>query len=281
MAQRGSTKRRRRREAPRYTAATADKYELYQRAVQSPEVDVAFLARIFRRERGRDALHLREDFCGTGLVSAHWVRQGERHTAEGFDIDPDPVAWGLAHNVDGGARGEPDAHERLALHLKDVREPGARAYDLRIALNFSYWVFKTRSELVEYFRAARESLVRDGVFVVDLYGGPDATEPMEETRRCRGFTYVWKQREFFPGTADYACDIVFRFRDRSEMTAFRYRWRLWSLTELRDALYDAGFARVDSYFEGTNSRGGGDGNFRRGVRGENCAAWLAYLAALK
>jgi hypothetical protein len=143
-------------------------------------------------------------------------------------------------------------------------------------------VLKTREELVAYFRAARKSLAADGMFVIDLYGGPEATEEMEEKRRCGGFTYVWKQISFWPGTGEYTCKILFRFPDGSELDAFTYRWRMWYLTELREALHDAGFAKVDAYFEGTDEKGtGGDGKFRRGVRGENCEAWLAYLVALK
>lgn len=271
-----------RRRKARLTAKGADKYELYQRAVQSPDADVPFLVKVFRRARGRAPHHLREDFCGTGFLSAHWVRQGPEFTAEGFDIDPDPVAWGLAHNFADLAPGERESVvARYSVHLKDVRERGHRSYDVRIALNFSYWVLKTRPELVEYFRAARRSLVDDGAFVIDLYGGPDATEAMEEKRRCGGFTYVWEQVAFWPGTGEYTTKILFRFPDGSELDAFSYRWRMWYLTELRDALIEAGFAQVDAYFEGNDGKGAGDGDFKLGVRGENCAAWLAYLVALK
>jgi hypothetical protein len=259
----------------RYSAATADKYALYQKAVQSPEADLGLLGRVFERERGRRARHLREDFCGTAMLSATWLALDRRHTAEGFDIDPEPVAWGLARNFELG-----DAR-RCSLHLKDVRAPGDRPADLRIALNFSYWVFATRRELLEYFQAAHASLGGDGIFAIDLYGGPDATEELEERRKCRGFTYVWDQARFWPGTAEYTCRIRFEFPDRTALHAFTYRWRFWTLSELRDVLHDAGFARVDTYFEGSDQRGEGNGQFKRGVRGENCAAWLAYLIALK
>jgi len=37
----------------RFTAATADKYELYQLSVQSPEEDVEFLVDVYQAERGR------------------------------------------------------------------------------------------------------------------------------------------------------------------------------------------------------------------------------------
>lgn len=266
---------RSRRSKHRFTAATADKHLLYQKAVQSPEVDLALIQRIFQRERGRPARHLREDFCGTALLSATWVKLHREHSAEGFDIDPEPVAWGLAHNCEGV---DP---ARLHLHLKDVREPGRRAPDVRIAFNFSYWVFHTRTELVEYFRRALTSLAPDGLFLIDLFGGPEATNELEERRRCGGFTYVWDQHRYWPGTGDYTCFIRFEFPDGTEMKAFRYDWRFWHLGELRDALAEAGFARVDTYFEGAGPKGDGDGVFRKGLRGENCASWLAYLVAVR
>jgi len=279
MPRSSTASRRKPARRSRYTAATADKYDLYQKAVQSADTDVAWLTRVFRNTRGRRALHFREDFCGTGLLSAHWIRQGSEHTAEGFDLDPDPVAWGLAHNF------EPlgEAARRYTVHLKDVRAPGHRKADLRVAQNFSYCVFKTRGEMLGYLRAAREGLVDDGLFVLDLHGGSEATEEMEETRRCGGFTYVWDQVSFFPGTGEYRCHIHFRFPDGSELKrAFSYDWRMWYLTELKDLLLDAGFARVDSYFEGTDEKGtGGDGVFRKGLRGENCLSWIAYLVGVK
>lgn len=288
---RAAKKPKRRAVRHRYTAATADKYELYQNAVQSPQGDVPFLERMFERERGRKALRLREDFCGTAYLSAHWIARSPLHTAEGYDIDPEPVAWGLEHNFapartkgaarSGAKRFEPPPAERFEFHLKDVRAPSPRPVDLRVAFNFSYWIFKTRSELVNYFEAARASLVSDGVFCLDLYGGWEATQELVETRRCGGFTYVWDQRKYHPGTGEYRTQIRFRFPDKTELKAFDYDWRYWTLCELRDALFDAGFRDVGTYFEGTTDEGEGDGVFRRGLRGENCEAWLCYLVALK
>src|SRR6185295_19967452 len=83
-----ATRKRRAKKSSRFTAATADKYELYQLAVQSADTDVAFHRRVFKTLRGREPLHLREDFCGTGLLSSEWIQLSKRHTAEGFDIDP-------------------------------------------------------------------------------------------------------------------------------------------------------------------------------------------------
>ena len=118
---------------PRATAATSDKYDLYQRAVQSPQDDVEFLAKLSGRRQTRAATHLREDFCGTALLASHWIRHKPDHTAEGFDNDPEPVAWGLAHNFDPHGIGE-----RMRFHVEDVRKPSHRRPDLRVAFNFSY-----------------------------------------------------------------------------------------------------------------------------------------------
>ena len=83
----------------KYTASTADKYELYQLAVQRPADDLAFLVKVFKKLTGKTARHFREDFCGTALLASEWVKQGPAYTAEAFDLDPAPLAWGWARNV--------------------------------------------------------------------------------------------------------------------------------------------------------------------------------------
>ncbi len=267
-------------EKRRFSARSADKYELYQFAVQSPEEDVRFLARVYKRLRGKKALHFREDFCGTGLLASHWIRRGKEYTAEGFDIDPEPVSWGLAHHF--AELGE-DAR-RATLHLKDVREPSARRPDVRAAQNFSYFTFIDRKVMLDYLRSACADLAHDGIFVLDIYGGPDAMKEMEEVRDIEeGFTYVWDQVCYWPATGDYRAHIHFRFKDGTRMErAFSYKWRLWFLTEITDLLREAGFRDVVNYWEGTDEDGeSGNGIYRPSRRGENCEAWVTYLVALK
>ena len=41
--------------------------------------------------------------------------------------------------------------------------------DVTVAFNFSYFIFKTRKQLVEYFKKVREGLKDDGVFFLDLF----------------------------------------------------------------------------------------------------------------
>lgn len=265
----------------RMNAKNADRYELYQRAVNSPDADVDFLEKAYRHYRGKEPLHFREDFCGTASLCAEWLSRGENRTAEGVDLDPEPMEWGKRNNFNKVS----DGQERMTWHLADVRSKIDKRPDVTAAQNFSYWCFKTRKELVGYFEGVREDLADDGVFVLDLYGGPEATVEQEEVRSLGGgIEYVWDQREYHPATGNYFTAIHFRFRDGSEMeNAFEYEWRYWTINEIRDVLYDAGFKDVTTWFEGTDPEDEeeGDGIFEIDERGDNCEAWIGYLAAAK
>ena len=59
--------------------------------------------------------------------------------------------------------------------------------DAVLAMNFSYWVFKTREDLRRYFSAVRKSLVADGLFFLDFYSGPDSLKITKERRPLRGW----------------------------------------------------------------------------------------------
>jgi SAM-dependent methyltransferase len=261
-----------------FTRAGADRHELYQHSVQSPKEDCAFFARVYRSLRKKDARHFREDFCGTALNCSYWVKRHAKNTAEGFDIDPDPVGWGIEHNF--APLG--DRARRCTIHLKDVRVASAKQPDVRTATNFSYWCFHDRPTMLEYFRSAHRDLNKDGIFILDIYGGPDAMKEMVEERKIdEGFTYVWDQVSHEPVTGAYKAYIHFRFKDGTELKrAFRYDWRLWGLPEIVDVLREAGFSTVDTYWEGTAADGEtGNGVYRRSVRGENCEAWVTYIVA--
>jgi SAM-dependent methyltransferase len=262
-------------------AKNADRFELYQRAVNSPDSDIDFVEKAYRHYRDKEPTHFREDFCGTAAMCGEWLRRSEARTAEGVDLDPEPIEWGKTHNFVK----VPDGTERMAFHLADVRSKADRRPDITAAQNFSYWCFKTRRELLDYFRSVHENLADDGIFVLDLYGGPEATTEQEEIRSLGGgIEYVWDQKEYIPATGQYLTAIHFRFRDGSELTnAFQYDWRFWTLNEIRDVLYDAGFADVTTWFEGTDpdDEDEGDGIFELDDRGENCEAWLGYLVAAK
>lgn len=275
--------KKKRKRTPKYTAATADRHELYQLAVQSPETDIEFLAKTYKKIRGRKAKHMREDFCGTALLCSHWVQQGDDYTAEGFDLDAEPIGWGKEHNL--APLG--DAAQRISLHLADARDAGDKQPDVRIAQNFSYFIFMKRAELLDYFKKVRASLAPGGIFVMDLFGGDESISILEEERKIEeGFTYVWDQAVFYPGTHEYHCNIHFHFKDGSKLkNAFTYVWRFYSMPELKDLLAEAGFGEIHSYFEETDDDdedGDGNGEFRldeTGKTSQDCAGWIAYLVA--
>ena len=71
-----------------------DKYLYYENSVQTPEEHVSIFDRMFLELRGRQALTLREDFCGTFLISCEWVKRNPKNVALGIDLDPEPLGFG-------------------------------------------------------------------------------------------------------------------------------------------------------------------------------------------
>src|SRR5687768_1841568 len=110
----------------RFTAETADKHVLYQLSVQAPETEVDFLNSWFKKIRGKKPLSLREDFCGTAILCAAWVKSAKDRTATGLDIDKPTLAWGKAHNL--APLGE--AQERVTLLQQDVRSTVKEKHDI-------------------------------------------------------------------------------------------------------------------------------------------------------
>jgi hypothetical protein len=260
------------------------KHVLYERSVQEPASEVDFVDRVFRKLRGRRASRLREDFCGTAAVACEWVRRRKTNTAVGLDLHQPTLDWGREHHI---AKLRPEARSRVKLLRRSVLSPGGAAagrMDAILAMNFSYWVFKDRRTLLRYFSTVRASLVRDGIFFFDIYGGPDAFDEMKDRRpiggKKRGFTYIWDQERVDHITNETLCHIHFRFPDgRSIRKAFTYDWRIWTIPEVRDILADAGFKRTTVYWEGDDGKGGGSGTFRPQKHGECGAAFIAYIVA--
>jgi len=259
------------------TARTADPFTLYQESVQDVDSGADLIRRVYRSNFGRLPVSFREDFCGTALLSCHWTTINRRNTAIGIDMDHRTLDWGRRHNLTPLAR-----PERVTLIEGDVLTVSTPKVDVAAAFNFSYCVFKERHQLVDYFRAAHRGLKKKGCFILDLYGGPEAIQEMEEERKESGFTYVWDQDRYNPITAETLCHIHFRFRDGSELRkAYTYDWRLWTIPELKEALLEAGFDTVDVYWEGTDEDGEGNDIYRKTTRGTADICWIAYLSAVK
>jgi hypothetical protein len=257
------------------TARNADRHDLYQRAVQDVETEGRFLSGTFERIAGRKAASLREDFCGTALLCAEWVKKRDR-TAVGVDLDPEALAWGVEHNLAPlGSRAS-----SLRLLRQDVRAPCRGRFDVSVALNFSYFVFRTRDDLRGYFAGVRRSMAADGIFVLDAYGGYQSWGCRTERRKLRGFTYVWEQSRVDPIDHSVVNHIHFEFTNGSRIRrAFTYHWRLWTLPEIQELLAEAGFSRSAVYWEDRDANGDGIGRYRARTHVAQEPAWVAYIIA--
>jgi len=267
-----------RRRTPRPTlAAVADRHRLYEHSVQSPDLECELLEQVYKERRGRLPQRLREDFCGTAAICAEWVGRRRTNTAVGVDLDAATLEWGTRRHL---ARLTPGQRKRVALLNADVRKAPAAPADVVIALNFSYWVFRERAALRAYFKAAHRALRKDGMLILDAYGGPSAQRVMRERTQHKGFKFHWHQADYDPISGDYTCHIDFTFVDGSRMPkAFSYHWRLWSLPEIRELLAEAGFSKSAVLLQGWDADGEPDDEFKEAKRGNADEAWLAYIVA--
>ena len=257
-----------------------DKYALYQRAVQEPEADIEFIDEIFKDRFGRKPHFLREDFCGTAYLACEWVKHDPANRAIGVDLDPESISWGMATNAKHLSEVQA---QHLTLHQGDVIDFSSDTVDVLVAFNFSYYSFKTRTELLRYFEAAYSNLKQEGLFVLDIYGGPEAQELVEETTVHDGFHYLWDQDKFDPIHSRMACHIHFESSTGERIErAFSYDWRLWTILEVREALNDAGFPATEVYWEGIGENGTeGNGVFTLQETAENTESWVAYIVGIK
>ena len=267
---------------------TKDRHILYEASVQSPETDLEFFRKLFKRRRGRPMRLFREDFCGTSLLSCTFVKTHADNHAWGIDLDQPTLDWGREHHVSRLG----DAAERLTLIQGDVLTTETPLVDAVAALNFSYFIFHEREQLLGYFRRARAALKDDGVLFLDSFGGQDAMSAEIERRRISGeyapngkklapFHYSWHQASFNIIDHHLLCHIHFRLKDGTKIKkAFTYDWRLWTLPELSEVLVEAGFAKVEVFLESwDDEKNETDGVFRKRKKMDNQAGWIAYVAA--
>ncbi len=218
-----------------------DRHDLYERTVQSPEKVVAFLRSI----HGGDPRVLGEDFCGTAAVSRAWVRLVEGGRATAVDLDASVLE--RAAGVPGVDLVRGDA--------RSATDPARHAADAIFVGNFSIGEIGERTDLVRYLARSRERLSPGGIFVCDTYGGPSAhrTGAVERSDWIEGgdrIRYVWEQRGVDLATGRVVNAMHFRIERDGEIVdsiedAFVYRWRLWSVPELREAMSEAGFASTE------------------------------------
>jgi len=267
-----------------------DPHHLYEASVQSVDADLDFAARIFKRHAGRPLRRLREDFCGTAALACSFVRRNPQNRAIGVDLDRRTLDWAREHNL--AQLGE--AASRVDLIEADVLQVKSPRVDVTMGLNFSYWTFTSRKELLAYFRSAWQGLESDGLLVLDLFGGSEAPLESAEERKIPAdvcfdgtklspFTYIWDQAYYNPITAEFRCHIHFELRNGKRLTkAFSYHWRFWTLPEIRDLLLEAGFRRMDAYTDDWDDElDDSNGIFRRRKKFDNDGVWLGYAVGVK
>jgi SAM-dependent methyltransferase len=284
-----SGKQTKRNKAKDKMADGADKYALYRLSVQDPEHEVSMFRRFYKDAYGRWPTTLREDFCAAFAVCCEWVQRDAHNTAVGVDLDPEPLDYGRTHYLPALSAEE---QSRVTLLQKDVLETTTKA-EVIAAQNYSFFLFKKRAEVLNYFKSVKRSLAKEGLFVFDMMGGSsfyqsDLEEGRKVARRTPAdkqknppFRYVWHQESFDPVTADALFHIHFRFPDGSSLEkAFTYDWRLWTLPELLEIMEEAGFSERHVYWETLDKDGDASGNYRRATSGRPDPAWLCYVVGM-
>lgn len=254
-----------------------DKYFYYKASVQGPEDDIKFFAKTYQSIYKKPAHIFCEDFCGTFWTGLNWVQAHPKNKAIVIDISAEPLNYGKKHHLP-----ELDSKDRTRIKVlqKSVLDSNLPKSEIIAVNNFSYYVFKERLNLLKYFKNARLRLKKQGLFIIDTFGGSACLEPNEESVQHKGFTYYWDQQSFDPITNYGKFYIHFKRNGEAKREkVFSYDWRVWSsLPELRDILLEAGFSKVHTYWEKSDKKGWGTGEFNKIKKtDEICETWIAYF----
>ena len=221
--------------------AAVDRFLLYELCVQSPATQAAFL----RAVHGGAPLALREDFCARAAIARAWIELDPRASALGVDCDP--LALGAS------------ADPRLELRLEDVTKSsgGEKRFDVVHAGNFSLGYLPTRERLLHYLALSRRRLEPGGIFVADTFGGASAFRVGSSERERflpdgRRVRCLWRRVAADPSRGTVVNTLSFSVDRDGEIElelpeAFEYRWRLWSLPELREACAEVGFGGFELF----------------------------------
>ena len=256
-----------------------DKYKYYIDSVQDAPQTAEHVSRFYKQLRGKPARILREDFCGTFAIASEWVRRNKANRAMGVDIDDEPIKWGMTHHA---AFLSAQELKRLQILKADVRSPRIPPSDIIVAMNFSFFIFKARRDLLGYFKSCRQTLRKDGLLDPRLFRRDGNVGAQRRENDAREIYLLLGSASFDPITHHSLFHIHYKLRGKPKRKkVFTYDWRMWTLPELRYVLEDAGFKNSYVYWEGEDENGEGNGQFRKVTKAENCEAWIAYLVAAK
>ncbi|HVU63678.1 MAG TPA: class I SAM-dependent methyltransferase [Phycisphaerales bacterium] len=263
-----------------------DRFDCYELCVQSPRHVVGFLRRVHGGEPTvlREDFCGTAAICRRWVDEGR--RAGQRWRAVGVDLDAAVIerarrecaSAGLAEDIElvcedatEGGRSLQDRGIGVEGWLPRRTSANRRhtelgdGCDVIFVGNFSIGYIHERAALVRYLRASHERLSRGnagfggGVMVCDVYDGPGKYTLGSITRMHPGrghetVRYTWEHREADALTSMVTNAIHFQVEVEGEVVdggrmpdAFIYRWRLWSIPELREAMREAGFAFTEVY----------------------------------
>lgn len=261
-----------------------DKHLLYLMSVQDPIGDVERISNIYRSIFSNDALVLREDFSGTFALSCCWVQSNPKREALAIDIDEEAINYGIMNYQENLEEAE---KTRVAPIVGNSIAKTSKV-DIVATFNFSYCLLHKRADLLKYLKCVYESLSEEGILILDIFGGSDSEIPEVQEREVSSegemgsFLFEFERKDFNPISRIANYSIHFKFDDGVEFNdAFTYEFRMWSITEIRDLLEEAGFSCSKVFWEDFDDDGLGNGEYYETEVEENSINWSAYIVGVK
>jgi len=218
---------------------------MYVEAFQNPNAEIKLLRHWFQSKYSKLPRVLREDFCGSAVNCIEWIKNDKSHIATGIDFDQDILRHArlaFQSRLDG------EQTRRITLIDRNVLDGILPSAEVAIAFNCSFWEFKKKNELREYFSSCYKSLAAEGMIALQMYCGSEAQNVGFDRLECDGFTAIWEQRSFDPRTNYCDSRIHFELQDGNKIEdAFVYDWRIWSPPECIDLLDEVGFRSIAVY----------------------------------
>ena len=267
-----------------------DVYELYEASVQNIETDINFAKRVFKRYNNKIPKIIREDFCGTAKLAINWALKDDKNKSIGIDLNKSTLQWSKKNSL---SKLNKSQKNRVKLLNEDVLNCITSKVDITFALNFSYFYFRERQLLKKYLHNVKNSLKKNGLIIMDIYGGTESViVKQDDPRTIQGFTsfnniqipdfeYIWDQKKYNPINNYTTCSIHFKIPKYGYIKdAFTYEWRLWSIPEILEIMTEVGFKKTAVYLHDFDDEGISDEIFRVRKNYENTEGWIAYIVGI-
>jgi len=260
------------------------RYDLYEASVQDSQSEMDFLARVYQESFQAKANILREDFCATFRNACAWVQKDNLHKAIAIDVSQETLDYGKARMTHLSQ----DEQERLKILCEDVHKVKTTKADIISVSNFSIGYLKSRVTLVQYLKHALTGVGKKGLVVFDLLGGQEMSVPQVDKRSFKmpdgqKIKYFWDHDSFNPITNEATFYIHYKIKGTPRFErVFEYHWRMWSISEIRDCMMEAGFDGVKVYWEEDDEETGeGSDHYSMHEKAEDCPVWIAYVVGIK